>query len=606
VADFSTPEQIVGGTAISAQSPVEAPRGALAGYAGALDNATSNAMNIFQEDQRIKAIEARDKATNDAAIAKQQAADQTDLASSDLARRQLAISQSVANGEISSAEGRTRMRNILSKAIANDPLSTKELLATHGAIVGGSKMATEVTEGTPKEKQEKEFLDMAAKAGHITPEMSPEQANRVAHSYASFKSEMDSLSLQKSRVSLAASQENLAASKASRQSAQVDLSAKVAQKKALTGLVSMAGDYYDITQTKANAIASSSVLSQEEKMTQLDLLKASTSNEVRKVNQAAPSSTVDDILKPTFDVIQAYQDKVSGVKAAAASDASIKYQTNQVLINGMVSNPKLISLLAAAKIDPTGIATSQNIEAAVQLITNTAMPAPGETPASLPTTGEDAASIQGAVLDNLSQYQTGNHANQAEVGQELSNLISGAVKGAYDPKYQAQHPKELNDFIKFTADPIFGRSQQNPDLVVSKEDGAKAIRAMQSVYDKQVMPLVANEWAAALTGGTTKNVGAGKVPAIVTTGQTPVSSTITAKFLGSSLFFEAPVGETNEHTLGSVDKLNKEVAPLINQLNRSYTHLQGSTNYKSTYEQMFAPLFAPPEVDKSPTVKPQE
>ena len=521
---------------------------------------------------------------------------QGDRTVAEFINKQLAITQAVETGQIkNSAEARMRMRQNLTRYVADNPSLATDIGKAHNAFIKTSGLGEAVYEGTEEEKMAIAIEQDAVKAGWITPNMTDQERQSGAIAYTQFKRAQELLGYEQKQISLQSAKVGLATAQINQQSAAYTLQEKRNKQASQVALGQMASAYSTNVVNKLEDIrkrVDNGELDAQQGTMLMDQALFEVEQVARQAGSQAGTDYVNNLVAPMRLQVENYKGYLLGTvnKTALENKAAI---TTALQVNNALGDPEVARIAALSKILPNAsIVTQIEAGSAAYRFLQGNMSTETKPADILPDYEKDKQGVDeyfqilkqgaGAVLDGSATDIEG---TSQEIDNNLTNILNGIdVYGATTSK-----PSDFNAVVKFLADPKVGkyitqRGGMQPQAAI------KAKQSLEFYYMNEVLPVVQSEYQKALTGGQLNltTVGRTSVPKI--TGQEAVSKQIRPVFTGAGVSFVA-APDASPYTKQKAKDLNKNVAPIVNNLTYMSAHLEGTTDYKSYYETYFAPLF---------------
>lgn len=524
---------------------------------------------------------------------------------SSFGQEQLSLAEAVEMGDIPSAEARSRMRANLTRAIANNPGLTLELGKAHTALVKTTGLGQATYEGTDAEKEQERFLKRAEDAGRILPGMTQEQKMEAALDYSEWQRLADERKEEADRVSLLSAKQSFVTGGITQRSAQLALDNSLRQRSQQQNLAKSANLYskhynnklaQTFTQFQSGQIQDPAQAILQIEQDSLELMEL-----LRQGNESAGADYINNLTKPLLDMKAVYISQIKGEDNKVALTNRLENAKTRLTLATVDASPEFLPFLTLSSIVPqsqTFSKVDQELNAMKLLMVNSDPDPKKKVIDPLPDTKEGKATLKtmfdNTLIPNISQVNSGVHSDQEgavkQINANINNLLVGLP--AYGPS--TSNVGDFTPVIQFFADTNVGKYLASDKAVVDKGSTAKAREALKFYYDQQAFPVIMEEYQQARTGGQvieSEGLFPGEPPITTRIKRAPVSSLITPVFTGSSVKFDVPVGNTDPTVRQKAKHLNDKVAPLVNTLIRSYSHIEGSTDYKAMWEREFKQLF---------------
>jgi len=528
------------------------------------------------------------------------------------------------------------------RMIANHPLQQEEIFKTYGTIVEKAGLGQNVAKDYQQQQDNANTLRMnalvaAQKDGWGKPSDPPEVQQQLAEKHQQFlfaQSQMEQANalldhkkkeneLVSSGIQIQAERASLANQSISIRRNQLGLAQDQAKQQFLAGAKNLSDAYFGKWQQDTGNIlkqVQSGTLKQEDAVRLVQDQLAAIHQQTGALAAGYDSTgSLEALTKPIDMLAQNTIDQITGKTSNEVSSNTLANILGTKSIQLLSNDPKFTTLVATSKMIPAGAGVLQeNLgSAAIDLLKRNKV-IPGDAPVGSdgsgmtvgkpgdPTHNDDPDHNKGVdqymslVKSGVSNINAGmaDPDLKTEVDGNIQNILRGV--GVYGPT--ASSPTELNSAIKFFADPqMGGYLTKNPELL----HGDAAIQA-KTVYEQDyrlsVLPLIQSEFLnAKVVAGykvdssslATQRYGAQVVP-----DERASTAFIHPEFNGTGVTFVA-----NDRTKGDTNReaqrLNREVAPVMNNLIRASAHFAGNTDYKTSYENLM--LQIQPDLSEDPT-----
>jgi hypothetical protein len=539
------------------------------------------------------------------------------------AQKQLNIASAVETGELSSQEGRMRMRANYTEAISNNPGLVDVLAKTQKEIVTTAGLGSVVVEGTEQEQMQRELTKTAVNAGWVKANASPEEAAAGVAAYGAFKKHQDDINGLQNQLSYDTAQINNSRAKIglqtdkiqqvtagySQQTARIGLEEKVQQQRSQMAVGGMADAYYwklnseleDIKQRKA-----ANQLTEQEAVQLADQAYSTVQQAINMTGRSAGSDYVSNVTAPMKGLYENSKQFLTGEIDEKVLNTKLAVTLGQSKLN-IAGDPDTAKVLALTQLlGPAAISLQGEITGTVaKILGKNADPRPEIKPHDvLPDTPEqkrDNKTYLSTIKANLAGLNAVEPAKQAATVDEINTNITNILKSIDIHSVSVSNPAEYNDVTDFLASPEYGRFTTKGGGFYEAA-AANANTILQSQYVDKVSPLIQQQYQQALIPQRSSNVYQAATGPVDDTGVTSaVSATAAVKpfFSGGGVVFRAdPSASTS--VKNKVNELNKTVAPIVNKLIRMDAHLNGDTNYKSSYDRNFQTIFGFDQKDLTP------
>jgi hypothetical protein len=605
MADFTT--SYVNGpqnSAITPQAPVT-DQSSLMGLS-MLDNIAAGVSGFASDSANLRREENKEAAK--LALQAQQ-----DQIVSSFVQDQLKLADAVSSGQMPSSQARSMQRANLNRSLANNPGLTLDIGKAHRDIVEGLKVNEEVYEGTDVEKERVRFLKRAEDAGRILPGMNEGQKMEAALDFSEWQRLSDERKEESERVSLLSAKQSYVTGGITQRSAQLSLDNSVRQRNQQQNLAKSSqlyGKHYMNTLTATfQKFQSGELQDPAQAILQIEQNSLELMQLIQEGNESAGADYINNLTRPLLDMKEVFISQIKGEDNKVALENKLKNAQTRQLLATVDASPSFLSFLTLSAIAPQSQTFSRvdQEQAAMKLLMVNSNPDPKKKVVDpVPDTKEGKENLKAlfknTLIPAITQINSKTHPDQAggvkQINTNLNNLLIGLP--AYGPS--ASGAGDFTPLVEFFADTNVGKYMATGEAAVEVGNVSKAREALKFFYDQEAFPVIIEEFQKARTGGQTVtdyDVFPGQAPVTTKIKSVPVSSVITPVFSGSSIKFDVPVGNTDLSISQKAKHLNDNVAPLVNTLIRSYSHMEGSLDYKAMWEREFKALFEPAEVTET-------
>lgn len=533
------------------------------------------------------------------------------------AQKQLAIASAVDTGELTSQEGRMRMRANYTQEVSNNPGLVSVLAKTQKEIVSTAGLGSVVAEGTEQEKQQFALQKEAMSAGWIKADASPTEAAAGSAAYIQFKRHQADIDAQQNQLSLDSAQIGLQRAKIglatdkiqqvtagySQQSAKMGLEEKIKQQRSQMAVGGMADSYFfkfnqdldDIQRRKE-----SGELTPQQAVMAADKSYAVIQQAVGMVGRDAGGGYVDSLVAPMKGLYDNRLKFLNGEidKNTLENLNSVNLGKSKLNITG---DPKMAEVLALTNLlGPNTLALIPEVNKTVSdYMARNANPEPTSKPADiLPDSQEDKTSVGsyfGILKSNMGALEAKTGVDKERTTEELNANVTNVLKSIDVHSLTVDNPSEYNQVTDFLASPEYGR-------FVTKGGGiheaasANANTILQSQYIDKVLPVIRAEYERAQVPNVSlaTSLMSGRNPQTrVDVSSQSAASAIKPMFSGGGVVFRADPNASTV-TKNKAKELNGSLAKVINKLVRMDAHMNGDTNYKAAYDRNFELIFGTP------------
>lgn len=519
--------------------------------------------------------------------------------------QQMQIADLVDQGKLSSQEARMRMRYNLTRAGADNPDLSEAFADAHSKVVGTAGMGKVAAEGTEQEQAFFATQREATKQGWVTPNMSQEEAARATMAFQSFNleqqmidAEQNAISLERAQVGLVTDRIQQDTARITQSTASINLSLKREEVKARQHLSSMADHYSVGLDARFKALerqVQSGEISPEDAVRAMDEEWLAVQSTVTEVGRSADTAYLNNVVSPMERLYNVRRGYLTGETTREVMDEQVELALSQQTAM-LVADPEDASTIALSRLLGQGgaLALTQPLTGiAIKHVQRNSDES--RKPANVldPSEEESTRGYLGILSNGVRRANDGNLDGGVEAEREITVNINQLLKGIGVYGASAESPTEFRATVDFLASDDYGRYAESHGTAISKENAAQARAILREQYDEVARPLIQREWrdAQELTYqlfDPTRPETAGAMEDTV--------DLIQPTFDGNGVrFVPSDDARLDNRIRRRLDKLNKEVAPVINQLVRMGAHLEGHRNYGKIYQDNYAPLFGGPE-----------
>lgn len=528
-----------------------------------------------------------------------------DKALSGYARTVNSLNAAVEQGAMSQGDAQRKQRALYNQILANRPDLAEQLTSFSKTLSGTEGIGDTLAQGTAVDQQIKEDTKKATASGFINPGMTAEQQAEGLNQYRAQQHQLNQmefyskqLGLTQQKLAIQSSQESIAASRASRANAAMDLQIKRNKLRVQQATSDVATSYFDKTRSQLDQLSSdiaTGKVSQEAGLAQLEKMKADFATITMPIRGAAGADYVDAMSKPINDIIDAQKDFLSGKITKEVYQNQLDVKTVHANLE-IMSDPKMAQIVTLSKAMGANFdlkILSQTGSTMVNYLKRTLEGGP----AGNMTPDDPAEQTQTkAFLDTLRQA-TKNLGNKdprivdpKETFKEVEAHANQVLQGISDFSSAQKNPAQLNAAMDYLASPEFLALQSNgAKFSADAVEGAK--NAITTNYNDKLIPAVRDEWNKNKTV-LTSTLPPGGFPAVsgvvgmASTTQEDTNTAVRYVWTGNSIrFAPAPGYERNPNVIAKAQGLQKKVAPLINKSIRAAAHMDGSQDYSKYFKQ---------------------
>lgn len=513
-----------------------------------------------------------------------------------------ALNAAVDQGKMSWSEAKTRTRALYNQTVASFPSLTEDLVKFQGNLNSTAGLGDVLAKGTAVDQQIQDDTKKATAAGFVSPSMSQEQQQAGLARYKDLEHNLYTMNYQKQQLGLQAAQleivskrESIAASRASRANAELDRRMKLNKINVQNSLSDVNVAYYGKINADVQTVLNNEQLTGEQRVQALTEIRNNYTAVLNPIRGAGDPGFVDNLTKPTFDMIDNAMNFANGKVSKEVAQNKIDTLT-AIAQNEIMRNPVLATAAAASKMFPQfseGIINQVGPEVVNVLKKNTN---PNTPPANLvdPDNQDQVKVYLKGIGDVATRIQQKDPTVTDVKGsmEELNANVNNILKGVNAFSLAVEKPSQLNNITNFLASKDFINFQKaGGQINDANSSSVKSI--VQEQYNNQVIPAVRKEWEASKTvvGAPTGVKQIGRV-AIPVSPEKNTTEAIQYKWSGNSLTFLPAKGmEQNRFANAKARELNARVAPLINKMVRMNAHLDGSEDYAKYFQEEEGAIF---------------
>lgn len=519
----------------------------------------------------------------------------------------------VEQGKMSWAEAKSRQRALYNKTIASYPGITEDITKFQGDLNSTAGIGDVLAKGTAVDQQIQEDTKKATASGFISPSMTIESQQAgleryrdMQHNLTMMDYQKSQLQLQSAKLEIVSKSESIAASRANRQNAQLELQMKRNKVNLQSSLADVANTYYGKTrQDMANIqeAIDTGKMTPEEGLRATNEVRNNFNAQLQPIRGAADPTYVDNLTKPIIDMMSAQEQFLSGKITKEVLQNRIDVNTSIASLT-IMKDPRLAQAAAVSKIFPNlSAAILSDVGDEVTKILRDNSKSAG-VPANVMSESQDVKVETKTYLKGIGDISTRilekdpTIVNPKETMTELTLNVNNVLKGINAFSSSIDNPAQMNNVTSFLASKDFINFQKAGGQV--NQSSAASVKGIVSAsYNNAVIPAIQKEWEMNKTViGYPTQVNSKLAAATAGRVNMPVANTketITAVdyvWTGSSLTFRPAKGM--EQNRGAVEKakvLNSKVAPLVNKLVRMNAHLDGSEDYTKYFNEQEQAFF---------------
>lgn len=494
----------------------------------------------------------------------------------DFRQKMIGITDAVEQG-LPLSESRTRLRALYSEYLANNPSLAEDIDKVYGNVVGSaSGIGHLAVQGNEIEQGKMKLLEAAATNGWVTDFNNPDQgvqnymrSQAAANQYALTQNE-NNLTVQQREISQTAALYNMADTSLPWVQNKIDLALKQIKDGA-----DPAGVYEQLKSDYASARA--------------------------QINWRAGEKDAEWVTQPLDIMIEDFGKVVNGEYTTEAYTAAIN---SQIAIgkSAWMKDPEIAQILIAQEVLGENFPTlvNQLLPGALNKLAEFLAPYdPASDNKRPPPNLMDTTVETGQVLEVLSdKIATVNATPTPEGVQEVGNMFTNALRSFKDFSGAVDRPQELRQVMDFLAQEETNKfAVANGGVPKNLQEAAKNL--IQAQYEGPLLEAVRGRW-----DDLELNIpGAGVTPDNPY-GSTSPSDSIDVVWDGNGVRFIAKPGfEDNIVVRSTIEGLNtgdNSVAQPLNTLIRARATVEGSSDFKSIWENDLKERLFPTTVDQIP------
>lgn len=495
---------------------------------------------------------------------------------SDFTSKQLLVADALAQGKIrSSAHAQTLMRRNLLDAIEANPGLTADLIEAQKAITGLPGGAKIVDEGTEEEQRRNKLADTLVQNGLIDPDATDEEIN---HGITEFQ-QLEAFTRQHTlRMQTLDEQLKVDTLTNSQRKALEDQKRTEAENYALK----VAPMEFKRVKNEFQKILEGPG-TESDKLIALQDMYAEFKSQSTDIVSSLDSQRTDALIKPFEMLFEQYSQRITGEitddELKRNNDRMTAVQTNLALQDPTIARLAVTSKLfgdagfqqVIMKSDP------KVVEAFLNYVAGTT-PGQGVPP---PSPYTDKMSEREGLKEGLNAITRGVMSSDPELAEEATQRLQLVLESAED--YEGllrRNPKAGIEFVEWMSSSQFLAAQKAHPELFTNLDSVKDILGRH--YSDEVWGMVQREFTDnKIVIPQTYFSGSDFAPPSENTTMSTKDVVSIRSIEGGMEFFT----ESNDRLIkDKVRELNKELKPIINTTVKAMAHLEGSSNYKQTWE----------------------
>lgn len=509
---------------------------------------------------------------------------------------QLKLADAVDLGAISSKEARLKMRANYASFVANNPTLVSEFAASQKNIITTTGLGKIVAEGTPAEQAQAEINKKATLGGWVKPWMTPEEQEKASQDYVAFEKAKSDLLHDQAQLSYDTS-------KLTQEKTQIELENAKRKEASRVALAKFADAAYprfssDLDEIKSQVDAGR--LSREDALLEMDRKW----DEIQEVTTGVGAEGGSEYLTALTNPMKT---KYESMKKFISGEISIQQLENQSKVNIakrkllITANPKMAQFVAVSQLLPN-MPVSLTPDLNLRAIEMLKMGTEGTKVNPLDPDKDSVKNYLDVIKGNMEVMSKEGGTTSAEAKGELDKNILSILKGVKAYSLAYENPQDFNLIVDFFASNQFYEYTSKAGGV-PVELAVQAKEVLQAEYESQVVPLLQRRYDSTVLSVEDKSRPITATPSpfmepltvSYEANTTPLPKVITPVFSGGAMYFKASKPEARQ----AADKLNKEVAPIVNRLIKMSAHLEGGKDYKKVFEDNYQAIFGLPQEGKT-------
>lgn len=505
----------------------------------------------------------------------------------------LTLANGVEQGTISSREAKTRSRAIFSQYSSDYPSLSGDISKIHKETMATPGLGQVIDKGTEQEQRDLKVFEDAVQKGYIPVNASAEQQASGMALY------QESLRLETAWQHQEARIDNILKNRQLTQAQREDLIQQ--QQDASKRIIGESTDFwYRKTENELKNIVQTFQDSGDptQALTQINILVADIKREANGF-KAGPGgldpSYVDNMTAPIFELVDAYKKIASGTESAEALANQIKVLQNRTQLN-MLGDPEIAAVSSASKLLGESVVTSIIAGKKTVELLESIMDPTNVITLSKP---EDRKATTKFGKEVATKYKDSSQEAKTEIDNVQNSVLDSIDANA--SMFEREGVKSLKDMFNYIASPEFGEYLKNGGKV-TKQNLDNATAVIEKVYNDSLKGVLEKEFTNAkftVLGVQSTGLKNEAVPNIITL----TSENGVVKFTVKEDSISLPRDLEDAQLYAS--KLNKNVAPILQNVVNGYTHLQGSVDYQGTWDGLVSKILPDGSIDIEATESPQ-
>lgn len=490
---------------------------------------------------------------------------------------QLALVDAYEQG-MGQTEVRTRMRAILNKYQANNPLLGDEILKTHTSLMSTAGLGKVVDEGTAADQEGARVRQAALDAGFLQDATDEDEATA---NYLRFKAAGEQLQRSQAELSYENAKLERIGKLTSNEASALSLTEKKIQLQQQSAVAEMADAFAPSVRDKSQTILQrfqNGELDSKAAVAEINAIRQVINTTITGGGRKAGSEYLTTVVAPMLETLDIAKAAVSG--ETALKDAQNQFEMNilrqKILATSDPENARVVAVSEMFRNIDTIRAAA--VDSAVTRMMSTVLDDKADNINVFSKEGRTVDTTLNIIKDGMTKSLSGkkNEGLDGEISRALADVMTGI--SAYGASVKS--PEQLKAVQNFLADPKVG-SYINKMGGVPKDVVEPAKEVLQQIYEQSVIPAIDKQLKQANVVSGFSSTGKGFLGGDVTT--TPAEGEVVLKFAGSDVFFEGKPGAGKV----KAQELNNKLAPVMNKTIRIFAHLNGGNDYKGAYEQLF-------------------
>jgi hypothetical protein len=501
------------------------------------------------------------------------------------------IDNALQQGSISNQEASARKRTALITYSANNPTMSSDLRTTYTSLEGKAGFG----QATPEQKAREDSLEKAYSLGFVSDSMSPQERERGLQNYNSITREQFELKQAQERLSYAKSELDL-------NSSQMRMEEERYNMKMRSALPSFGNAFFDQVQLGVNKVLgelSSNVDGNQMAVRKLQQMKADYQRQSSQFAIGADETTRSSIKSVGTPIEQMIDDAIqvaNGTMSKQVFDNAVSSNSSKSLLMLGSRDPRIWNIIGTSEF-------SSDLANIISLQTpglmNNMLDAVSN-PASVNITSPNSE-LAKPYYDGLTSFTNRVASDQVPPSRkglaqtELAERSNGVLNSIHHNSSVYTSGPEMKPTVAYLASDTFRQHVKSGKMDSAAAE--KALRVVQQTYQTDLMPQIEKvlssnpeqflgKMVAGAAGAEAFRAGAASARP---ESAGSVRDMVEWGWNGSGVMFRPSQSGDPRVNKIAAERLNKEVAPLINQSTKAIAHLQGIDSYESVFNEQIGP-----------------